>query len=196
MIVAYEMNGEALPHLNGAPARLVVPGWTATYWMKHLTTIEAIAKPFDGFWVKSAYRIPRGLFPLVERFTSQDTVANTPITEMLPNAIIVGPDEGATLKVGQAAEVRGLAWDGGYGLRPVEVSTDGGDTWHDATFGDDLGRFAFRPWRHAFTPAKAGRQTLMARVSNRLGQTQTADLILNPAGYHHNVMPRVTVDVA
>ena len=75
VIVAYEMNGEALPHLNGAPARLVVPGWTATYWMKHLTTIEAIAKPFDGFWVKSAYRIPRGLFPLVERFTSQDTVA-------------------------------------------------------------------------------------------------------------------------
>jgi len=52
----------AHPHFNGFPARLVVPGWTATYWMKHLVSIEAAAKPFDGFWMKSAYRIPNGKF--------------------------------------------------------------------------------------------------------------------------------------
>ena len=59
-LIAYEMNGAPLPHWNGFPARIVIPGWTATYWMKQVTSIMAVAKPFDGFWVKSAYRIPRG----------------------------------------------------------------------------------------------------------------------------------------
>jgi DMSO/TMAO reductase YedYZ molybdopterin-dependent catalytic subunit len=61
-LIAWEMNGAPLPHWNGFPARIVIPGWTATYWMKQVTSIMAIAKPFDGFWVKSAYRIPRGAF--------------------------------------------------------------------------------------------------------------------------------------
>src|SRR5207249_876888 len=60
-LVAFEMNGERLPHFNGFPARLVVPGWTATYWVKQLTSIEVVAKPFDGFWMKTAYRIPNPL---------------------------------------------------------------------------------------------------------------------------------------
>ena len=62
-LIAYEMNGAPLPHYNGFPIRLIVPGWTATYWMKHLDTIEAWTKPFAGFWMKSAYRIPNGKFP-------------------------------------------------------------------------------------------------------------------------------------
>lgn len=70
-IIAVRMNGEPLPHFNGFPARLVVPGWTGTYWMKHLVTIEAATKPFAGFWMKSAYRIPNGKFPIIERFLSQ-----------------------------------------------------------------------------------------------------------------------------
>src|SRR5262249_10037732 len=56
-LIAYEMNGDTLPHLNGFPARIVVPGWTATYWMKHVRAIRPVMKPFDGFWMKSAYRI-------------------------------------------------------------------------------------------------------------------------------------------
>src|SRR5581483_2753609 len=81
-LVAYEMNGAPLPHFNGFPARLVVPGWTGTYWMKHLVSIKALAKPESNFWMSAAYRIPLGKFPLVARFTSQDTAVNTPITEM------------------------------------------------------------------------------------------------------------------
>jgi sulfite dehydrogenase len=53
-LLAYEMNGAPLPHFNGAPVRLVVPGWTATYWMKHIVGIRFTDKPFDGFWMKSA----------------------------------------------------------------------------------------------------------------------------------------------
>ena len=72
-IVAYEMNGQPLPHFNGFPARLVAPGWTATYWMKHLTRIEARTKPLDNFWMKAAYRVPARLFPSTQRFVSQES---------------------------------------------------------------------------------------------------------------------------
>src|SRR5215468_901503 len=101
-LVAYEMNGQALPHLHGYPARLVVPGWTGTYWMKHLVSIKATTKPEASFWMSAAYRIPLGKFPLVARFTSQDTAANTPITEMVVNSLITSHNEGAELKAGSA----------------------------------------------------------------------------------------------
>ena len=94
-LVAYEMNGEVLPHWNGFPARIVVPGWSETYWVKHLTKIAAVTLPFDGFWMKTAYRIPVGKFPLVARFISQETAANTPITEMVVNSLVTSPNDGA-----------------------------------------------------------------------------------------------------
>jgi DMSO/TMAO reductase YedYZ molybdopterin-dependent catalytic subunit len=78
-IIAIQMNGEPLPQFNGFPARLIVPGWTATYWMKHLVSIQAVTKPFDGFWMKGAYRLPTGMFPTVQRFASQENEMNTPI---------------------------------------------------------------------------------------------------------------------
>src|SRR5436190_4560788 len=64
-LIAYEMNGQPLPHFNGFPARLVLPGWTGTYWVKHLTSISAATKPFANFWMSAAYRIPLGKFPVV-----------------------------------------------------------------------------------------------------------------------------------
>lgn len=195
-LIAYEMNGQPLPHFNGFPARIVIPGWTATYWIKHVTSLEAIEKPYDGFWVKGAYRIPNGRFPLVQRFTSQETDVNTPITEMVVNSIFTNLTEGAKVAANKPMDVRGIAWDGGYGISSVEISTNGGRSWVPATLGEDAGRFSFRQWRYRFTPPKPGSYTLMAKATNKLGQTQTAELILNPAGYHHNVMPRVTVTAA
>ena len=192
-LLAYEMNGAPLPHWNGFPVRLVVPGWTGTYWVKHLVSIEVATKPFDGFWMKSAYRIPVGKFPVVARFISQETAINTPITEMVVNSLITSAAEGASVKAGNPLTVRGVAWDGGYGIRVVEISTDGGETWVTASLGEDAGRFAFRPWSYAFTPRAPGKHTVMARASNKIGQTQTAELILNPAGYHHNVIQTLTI---
>ena len=121
-LLAYEMNGEPLPHWNGYPVRIVVPGWTATYWMKHVTSIQAVSKPYNGFWMERAYRIPKGKFPIVDRFISQETEANTPITEMVVNSLITNLQDGAVLPAGKAAAVRGIAWDGGYGMREVSVS--------------------------------------------------------------------------
>jgi sulfite dehydrogenase len=190
-LIAYEMNGQPLPHLNGFPARLIVPGWTGTYWMKHLVTVTALTKPLGGFWMNPAYRIPLGKFPVVARFTSQETSTNTPITEIVVNSLITSHRDGAKVKAGRVT-VSGLAWDGGYGINMVEVSTDGGKTWSSATLGEDLGRYAFRPWSFNLA-AKRGKNTVMVNATNRIGQSQTSELIFNPAGYHNNVMQSITL---
>jgi DMSO/TMAO reductase YedYZ molybdopterin-dependent catalytic subunit len=195
-LVAYEMNGAPLPHWNGFPARIVVPGWTGTYWVKHVTSIMAATRPFDGFWMKSAYRIPIGKFPVVARFISQETPANTPITEMVVNSLITSPSDGASVKVGAQVTIFGIAWDGGYGIRSVEISSDRGKSWTNATLGQDLGKYGFRPWSYRFSPKARGNHVVMARATNRIGQTQTTELILNPAGYHHNVVQSLTLVAA
>jgi len=191
-LIAYEMNGAPLPHLNGFPARLVVPGWTGTYWMKHLISITALTKPQGGFWMKPAYRIPAGKFPVVARFVSQEDAASTPITEMVVNSLITGYREGSKVKAGKVI-VTGLAWDGGYGIRAVHISIDGGKTWSNAHLGEDLGRYAFRPWSFELN-AKRGKNTVMANAINVIGQTQTSALIFNPAGYHNNVIQNITLN--
>ena len=194
-LIAYEMNGEPLPHLNGFPARIVVPGWTGTYWVKQVTSIQAVAKPYDGFWMKSAYRIPTGRFPVIDRFVSQETAANTPITEMVVNSLIVNVAAGQKVQAGQPLEIGGVAWDGGAGVARVDVSIDNGRTWTMAELGPDHGRFAFRRFRLAATPTARGPIVVSARASNRAGEAQTFDLIANPAGYHHNVVQRIAVEV-
>ena len=194
-LIAYEMNGAPLPHLNGAPARIIVPGWTGTYWMKHIVSIKAVTKPDANFWMASAYRIPLGKFPLVARFISQETAVNTPITEMVVNSLITSHADGASATAGSTT-IGGIAWDGGYGIQDVAVSTDAGKTWTAATLGQDLGRYAFRPFSLALPASLRGSVTVMARATNKIGQSQTAELIATPAGYHHNVMHRVTLTLA
>lgn len=195
-IVALEMNGAPLPHFNGYPARLIVPGWTGTYWMKHLISIEPVMKPFDGFWTKAAYRIPTGMFPTVQIFATQQNEMTTPITEMVVNSLITSPAEGARFRVGEPVTVTGLAWDGGYGIRSVVVSTDNGMNWREATLGEDSGRYAFRTWTYRFAAAGPGSQTIRAKATNRLGETQVETLIFNGAGYHNNVVRPTTIVIA
>src|SRR5215467_13637900 len=195
-LVAYEMNGKPLPHWNGFPARIVVPGWTATYWMKHVSKINVVTRPFDGFWMKSGYRIPLGKFPVVAHFASQETAANTPITEMVVNSLLTSHANGATVKAGGKVTVSGIAWDAGYGIHAVEISTDGGGNWTAATLGQDLGRFAFRSFSHAVAMPTKGNYKIMARAANKIGQCQASALIANPAGYHHNVIQTLNLVAA
>ncbi len=191
-IIAYEMNGQPLPHFNGFPARLVVPGWTGTYWTKHLTHIEARTQPQGGFWMKPAYRIPVGEFPVRDRFITQEDATSTPITEIVVNSLITSHRDGARIKPGKLT-VSGLAWDGGYGIRTVDVSTNGGKTWSAANLGDDLGKYAFRPWSFELD-AKRGKNSVMVNAINMIGQTQTSKLLFNGAGYHNNVMQSITLN--
>ena len=193
-LIAFEMNGAALPHWNGFPARLVVPGWTGTYWVKHLTEIRVENEPFDGFWMKAAYRLPSGKFPGA-RFRSQETPETTPITEMLVNSLITSPLSGARLKRGAQAELTGKAWDGGSGIERVEVSADGRRTWREARLGRDLGRFAWREFRYRIDTSRRGALELAVRARSRSGAQQPDELTPNPGGYHDNIVQTVSVEV-
>jgi DMSO/TMAO reductase YedYZ molybdopterin-dependent catalytic subunit len=194
-LIAFEMNGEPLPAMNGYPARLVVPGWTGTYWVKSLVGIRVVPKPEGNFWMSTAYRLPRGKFQ-TPSFRSQVKEANEPITTMVVNSLITSLHAGQHIERGRPIEVRGLAWDGGSGVAQVEVSVDSGATWRQATLGKDLGRYSFREFALGVPATGTGARVVMARATSRAGETQVDRLIHNPAGYHHNVIQRVRVEVA
>ena len=128
-LVAYEMNGAALPHWNGFPARLIVPGWAGTYWVKQLISISALTQPLKSFWVNTAYRIPKGKFPSVDRFLSQESETTTPVTEIDVTSLMTNISEGQRFRLGASVQIHGIAWDAGYGIRRVEVSLDDGRSW-------------------------------------------------------------------
>ncbi len=188
-IIAFKMNGADIPELNGYPARLIVPGWTATYWIKHLSSIRIVSKPYDGFWMKKAYRIPKGKFKDVETpWTGQETEQNVPVTEIVVNSQITFPRDGEQLKKNKNfLTIRGYAWDSGKGIQTVHISMDNGKTWQEAELGKDLGKFAWRPFKAEVKIDKDGSYSVMSRATNVMGQTQSMELIHNPPGYHNNV---------
>ncbi|TAN68944.1 MAG: oxidase [Methylobacter sp.] len=194
-LIAFEMNGEPLPHWNGFPARLIIPGWTATYWIKHLTALNVLSKPFDGYWMKTAYRIPKDRFPSGQ-FSSQETETAMPITEILVNSLITNLADGQAMTNAKSIEIKGVAWDCGDGIARVEVSTDGGVNWHQAALKQDYGRFSWRQWRWVFEPKHPGQYRIMARATSHSGVSQPLEPIPNPSGYHHNAVQKITIHLA
>ncbi|CCD91990.1 conserved exported hypothetical protein [Bradyrhizobium sp. ORS 375] len=192
VMLAYGMNGEDLPFLNGFPLRLIVPGYYGTYWVKHLNEITVIDTVFDGFWMKSAYRIPDTPNNAVEPGTAPK--ATIPINRFTVRSFITSVSDGAKLKAGTAM-LRGIAFDGGSGIKQVAVSTDGGQTWTDAKLGKDLGKYSFREWK---LPVKlaAGAHELKVRATSNAGETQPETPRWNPAGYLRNVVESVRVTAA
>jgi DMSO/TMAO reductase YedYZ molybdopterin-dependent catalytic subunit len=192
--VAYSMNGGPLPALNGFPARLVVPGWYATYWVKCLHRITVLPQRFDGYWMAKAYKIPatpNGIEdPQVK--TAGPTV---PISRMNVRSFFTYPEAGANVPAGRTVEVSGIAFDGGSGIRGVEISSDSGTSWASATLGDDLGRYSFRRWRYQWTPASPGDHRLRCRATAADGQVQPDAAGWNRGGYMRNVVEEWTVHV-
>jgi len=191
VMLAWSMNGEDLPLLNGYPLRLVVPGHYGTYWVKHLSDINVIDKPFDGFWMSRAYRIPDNACACVEPGTAP--AATVPINRFNVRSFVTSLLEGETVPAGVHTTVRGIAFDGGFGIAKVAFSADGGRTWIDAHLDRDRGKYAFRGWTAPFKPATRGSYALQARAFNRAGESQPMTAIWNPAGYMRNVVETVTV---
>jgi sulfite dehydrogenase (cytochrome) subunit A len=193
VMIAYQMNGADLPFLNGFPVRLIVPGYYGTYWVKHLSDIQVIDHEFDGFWMKPAYRVPDNDCACGTPGTAP--AATRPIGRFNVRSFITSVTDGARLRAGQTIIVRGIAFDGGEGIREVAYSTDGGQSWRQAKLGDELGRYAFREFTFGFTPAP-GSYDLRVRAFNRMGQSQPMEALWNPAGYMRNVVESVKVTAA
>jgi sulfite dehydrogenase len=193
VIVAYEMNGKYLPMLNGFPARLIVPGWFATYWVKSLSTITVLPKQFDGFWMKTAYRIPDDPCACVPPGTGPKKTV--PINRLDTRSFIVEPSDGTTLKMNKPVQIMGMAFSGGYGIRDVIVSTDNGKTWNATSLGRDLGKYAWRQWTYTWRPKKSGKYTLMVKATDTIGESQPFDSLWNPAGFMRNNIEKIEVTV-
>ncbi len=189
VMIAWAMNGEDLPMLNGYPLRLVVPGYYGTYWVKHLNDIEVLDSVFTGFWMASAYRVPDNPTHSVEPGTAPKTTV--PISKFSIRSFITSVTDGVTLSAGRVTVVRGIAFDCGQDINEVAFSADGGRNWRAATLGESLGKYSFREWRFEFTPAEGGPLVLMSRASNRAGETQPLQPRWNPAGYMRNVVETV-----
>ena len=193
VMLAYGMNGEHLPVLNGFPLRLIVPGYYGTYWVKHLNEITVIDNVLDNFWMKTAYRIPDNECNCVEPGTAPK--ATIPINRFTVRSFITNVTDGAKVKAGKATHLKGIAFDGGKGIKEVAVSTDGGKTWTPAKLGKDLGKYSFREWKTA-VKLPVGTHELKVRATNNAGQTQPMDPLWNPAGYLRNVVETVRVTAA
>jgi len=193
VIVAWEMNGQPLPMLNGYPARLVVPGWYSTYWVKHLSEITVLDHRFDGFWMAKAYRIPDTPSGGIE--PGATPTRTVPITRMKVRSIVAWPENGCRVPARRPVTLKGVAFDGGYGISEVYVSSDRGNTWNSAQLGEDLGRYSFREWSFTWTPARPGTYHLMVRSVNRVGESQPLEPLWNPAGYLRNVVEALHLEV-
>lgn len=193
ILVAYEMNGRPLPMLNGFPARLIVPGWYGTYWVKSLSSITVLPKKFDEFWMNPAYRIPDTDCGCIPPGTAPKKTI--PIHRMTTRSLIISPAHGESVAAGKPLEIMGIAFSGGHPIREVVVSVDGGDTWKRAKLGKELGRYSWVQWFFPWMPQRGGTYSLMAKATNSIGESQPAEKLWNPSGYLLNNVEKTDVVV-
>lgn len=193
VMLAYAMNGEPLPLLNGYPLRLVVPGWYATYWVKMVHEIEVLDKPDENFWTAKAYKVPDNHFANVR--PGETDVPQVPINRMLPRSFFTNIRSGATLNMGHQALIRGIAFGGVNALKQVQLSLDGGHTWTDTQLGRDYGRYSFRQWQTIVKFPQPGQQSMMVRAIDSTGQAQPSIPNWNGAGFMRNVIESIQVNV-
>jgi DMSO/TMAO reductase YedYZ molybdopterin-dependent catalytic subunit len=194
VMLAYEMNGEQLPLLNGFPLRLIVPGWYSTYWVKMLNDIEVLDTPDDNYWMKTAYRIPDT--PHANVKPGETGFATVPINRMPPRSFFTNLADGASVKPGAQAPVRGIAFGGDCGVARVDLSDDGGATWRAAALDSDQGQYGFRGWSAQVVAPSSGTLTLKARCTNVKGEAQPAEPNWNGGGFMRNVIESVRLVVA
>jgi len=196
VILAYEMNGEDLPYLNGYPLRLILPGYYSDSWVKMLSNITVTNEYKHLFFMDVAYRVPDNE---TESETPEKKFPKTkPIKKMNVKSIIGYPLNGDKLSLKSHTVVRGVAFDDGHGIEAVMVSTDAGKTWGKALLDDgSLGRYAYRAFRFSFKPNDLGKVVIMAKAINKLGEEQplSKDILWNHGGYKYNGIDEVTVEV-
>lgn len=191
VLLADEMNGEALPPVHGFPLRAVVPGYIGARSVKWLTHIIVQTEPSENYFQAKAYRL---FAPHITPETVQ-WEAGLPLSEQSLNAVICEPQANAVLPAGQV-RVRGWAVAGGQRrVARVDVSADGGCTWQTAALsGDEAWTWQF--WETACTVPR-GEAELVVRAWDTAANTmpEHAASVWNFKGYMNNAWHRVRVQV-
>jgi DMSO/TMAO reductase YedYZ molybdopterin-dependent catalytic subunit len=190
VLVAYAMNGEPLPILNGFPLRLVVPGWYATYWVKMLHDLEVLNEEDHTFWMDPAYRIPDNACGCLQ--PGEKPRHTVPISTMPVRSFITNISNGASISGGPTL-VKGIAFDRGYGIDQVLFSLDGGTHWEATTLGKDYGDFSFRLWEIRVFLCPGHQYQLQTLAINRIGESQQLHARWNPDGYLRNAVETVHI---
>src|SRR5438094_4049624 len=150
-LVAYLMNGKTVPQDHGYPARMLVPNIYGMKNVKWIRTIEVVNYDFIGYWQQQGW--------------SDSANVNT-------NARIDLPAR--TLRwTGGTVPVAGIAFAGARGISKVELSSDGGKSWGQATLEVPMGPLSWRRWSYDWTPNGAGPAQLIARATDGTGNTET-----------------------
>jgi DMSO/TMAO reductase YedYZ molybdopterin-dependent catalytic subunit len=182
-LLALEMNGAPLTRAHGAPVRLLVPGWYGMASVKWVSRIEALTRPFEGYYQRERYI-----------YESRDGRAPEPVTRMQVKSLITSPAEGERAAPGRVV-VQGLAWSGERRVVQVEVAVDGGESWQPATLLETPRPSAWVRWAFTWEDAAPGRHTLRARATDEAGETQPERAPWNRLGYGNNAVQVRVVDV-
>ncbi len=193
VMIAFAMNGQQLPMLNGFPLRLVVPGWYSTYWVKALYRIEVLTSADDNFWMAKAYQIPAT--PRASVAPADKGFPTVPISKMVPRSFITNRRT-ATLAAGAPLKLRGIAFGGATGVARVDLTRDGGKSWQAAVLDRDEGAYSFRAWSLNMGALERGDHKIGVRCTATDGQAQVADPIWNGGGYMYNPVETITVVAA
>lgn len=180
-LIALRMNGEPLPLVHGAPARLLVPGWAGIASTKWLTSLTVSDKPFVGPFQGDLYVV-----------YDADGVPIQPVREMPVKSIVVTPENGATLS--GSPVVTGVAWSGHGGIEKVETSLDEGATWQLAKIVEEAGPFSWVRWEQPLE-LPAGTHEFCVRATDRRGLTQPWSAFWNQKGYFMNEIQRIAFTI-
>ena len=192
-LIAFDMNGGPLHPMNGAPLRLVIPGWSGSCSQKWLTRIWLRDVVHDGAKMTgSSYRVPET--PVAPGEKVPDS-AMTIIHSMPVKSLITTPRTGLAF-TGRTLRVAGHAWAGDGEVARVDVSIDFGATWQRADLGRPANRHAWQRWSAKLEFPEKGYYEVWARAADDNGISQPFAVAWNPKGYLNNAMHRISVRVS
>lgn len=190
VLLAWEMNGIALPPVHGGPVRVVVPGYIGARSVKWLDRITVQERPSTNFFQAVAYR----LLPPDADPNAAAPGTGLELGSVALNSDVLVPDDGAEVSAGPT-EVRGYAVAGDdRGVARVDVSCDGGRSWQQAELDGPDSPWSWWLWR-AVVDVPPGDVQIIARAwdTTAAAQPEHARHLWNPKGYVNNAWARVRV---
>nr|WP_305908620.1 sulfite oxidase [Methylomarinum sp. Ch1-1]MDP4521464.1 sulfite oxidase [Methylomarinum sp. Ch1-1] len=193
-LIAWAMNGQDIPLMNGYPLRLVCGGWPGSTSGKWLEKIVIRNKVHDGPKMTGfSYRVPcRPVAP-----GSEIAVEDMCIIESMPvKSLITYPRSGAMINEGEKLKVRGHAWAGDLVVQAMDISYDFGVTWQSCKLQPPRNRTAWQHWNVEIDFPGKGYYEVWARATDSAGKMQPMVVPgWNPKGYLNNACHRIAVKV-